>query len=172
LPAGGAREPFASHAVFLRSQRVDREQQRAAPVVEGVEQDLNLVVGVDVVAVGERRAHDVAVRLERPNAEVHRVGSIEDEDLGRVRRGPAIDGTVLREAREQRGLAPDRLVQHAVEANGFRLDARNPNLGLTQAAVVHVLLASRLDEEQKGGEHGTKTTMRKGECGMRNVRRE
>src|SRR5439155_6700494 len=69
-PAAGARtagraraHAIAPHTVFLNTQRIHREH-RGPPVVEiRVEQDLDAVVGVDVVAVGERGPHHVPVRF-------------------------------------------------------------------------------------------------------------
>ncbi len=135
--AGGARDPLAAHAVLLHAQRIDLEQRGATPVVERVEQDLDVVVGADVVAVGERGPHDAAVRLIRANAEVDRVGCVEDEDLRRILRRPAVDGAVLAESGEQRRLAPDVLVEHPVDAHRRRLDAGGAHVELTEVAVVN-----------------------------------
>ena len=85
----------APHAVLLHAEGIDREQQ-GAPVIEiGIEQDLDPVVGVDVVAVGEGGAHHVAVRLERADAEPDGIGGIPHQHFGRVLGGAAVHGAVL-----------------------------------------------------------------------------
>ena len=138
----------------MRAQRIDGKEERAAPIVERVEQDLNVVVGSDVVAVGERRPHHVAVPLEGTDAEVDRIGCVEDEDLGRVLSRPAVHGAVLTESREQRRLSPHILVEHAVDVDRG-LDPRHAHVELTEVAVVHLLRARRLYEKEKEGKHVT-----------------
>ncbi len=152
-PAGGAGNPLTADAVLLRAQRIDGKEERAAPIVERVEQDLNVVVGSDVVAVGERRPHHIAVLFEGADAEVDRIGCVEDEDLGRVLSRPAVYGAVLTESREQHRLSPHILVEHAVDAHR-RLEARHLHVELTEVAGVHWLLTDGLDENERNGEHG------------------
>src|SRR2546429_9406121 len=65
---------LAAHPVLLYPERVHREQQRPPVVGVGVEQDLDVVVGVDVVAVRERGADDVAVLLVGPHPQPAGVG--------------------------------------------------------------------------------------------------
>ena len=152
----------------MHAEWVDREQERAAPIVERVQEDLDFVVGVDVVAVGERRAYDAAVRLVRANPEVNRVRSVEREHVRAVLRRPAIDGAVLRETGQQRGLLPRRFVEHTVDVHGGRLDTGYLHLDLMQAAVVYRMRIARgLEEEEKNGKHeGLKYIA---ECGLRNA---
>ena len=80
------------HAVRLHAQRVHREVERLAAVVERGQEDADLVLGVEAVAVGERRPHRARRRV-RAHAEVDRGGGVEDEHLGRLvagaRRPPA-----------------------------------------------------------------------------------
>src|SRR5205823_12673562 len=152
-----AGESFTAHAILLHAERVDREQERAAPIVEGVQEDLDLVVGVDVVAVGERRADDATMRLVCANPEVNRVRSVECEHVRAVLRRPAIDGAVLRKTGQQRRLLPRRFVEQTVDVHGGRLDTGYLHLDLMKAAVVHRMRIARgLEEEEKNGEHATK----------------
>src|SRR5881409_1681029 len=65
------------------------------------------------------------------------------------------------------GPAPGRLVEHAVHVS-LGLEPRDGDVELFGDAAVHGAVG-RL-EDQKEGEHGTKTTMRNVECGMRNGR--
>ena len=119
----------------------------------GVEQDLDAVIGIDVVAVGERRADDLAVRLERPDAEIHRIRRVPHEHLGRVLGGATVYGTVLGEAGEGRGLTPHTLVEDPVNGDlGF--DPRDADVELPGAPVVHGAVTRLEDEEE--GEHGAK----------------
>ena len=155
--AGSARRPgvhaVAPHAVLLHAERVDGEQQRAAVVEIGIEQDVDAVVAVDVVAVGEGGAHGVAVRLERAHAEVDGIGRVPDEHLGRIGGGARVDGAVLREAGEQGGALPHRLVEAAVDGDRG-VDARQADVELARPAVVHrTWVASRLKQQEQGGEH-------------------
>src|SRR5206468_3783900 len=102
--------------------------------------------------------------------EVDRVGCVEDEDLGRILRRPAVDGAVLAESGEQRRLAPGVLVEHPVDAHRRRLDAGGAHVELSPAPVVDRLwIGGGLDEQEENGEHGTKSTMRNVECRMRNA---
>ena len=119
-----------------------------------------MVVRPDVVAIGERRPHDVPVRLKAANAEVDRVGRVENQYFGRIFSRPAVDRAVLCESLEQRRLAPDRFVQHPVQAHRRGLDAWRVHVDLSQTTVVdRLLIAWGLYENEKNGEHGTKTTM-------------
>src|SRR5439155_948023 len=46
-PAGRSGDSFTAHTVLLRPERVYRKEQGAAAVEEGVEQDLDVVIGAD-----------------------------------------------------------------------------------------------------------------------------
>ena len=155
--AGSARRPgvhaVAPHAVLLHAERVDGEQQCAAVVEIGVEQDVDAVVAVDVVAVGEGGAHHRAVGLEGADAEVDRVGRVPDEHLGGIRGGTRVRRAVLGEAGQDRGLPPHRLVQAAVDRDGG-VDARRMDVEPARAAVVGGTgVARRLQQQEEGGEH-------------------
>ena len=97
--SGNETTGLALRAIGLHAERIDAEHQRAIAFVEGVEVDLDVVVGSDAVAIGERRCHG-SVRLVGANAEVHRVRRIPDEHVGRVWRGARVDRRIEREARE------------------------------------------------------------------------
>jgi hypothetical protein len=133
--AGRALLSLAADAVLLHPEGVDGEHQRAAPVVERVQQDLHLVVGVDGVPVGEGGADLPAVRLEGPDAEPDRVRRVPDAHLGRVLGGAAVHGAVLGEAGQQRRVAPHRLRERAVHRR-VGLDAGRAHVELAGAAVV------------------------------------
>ena len=106
---------LAPDAVALGAQRVHAEEEGAAAVVEGVDVDDDVVVVVDVVAVG----HGGADRGRQPvvghDAEVDRVRRVPDQDLGLLLGGPAVHRLVLPEAAEPGGLGPGGLVEHAVD---------------------------------------------------------
>ena len=152
--AGGGLESVTPHAVLLNTERIDREEERAAVVVIGVEEDLDAVVGVDVVPIGQRGSHDLAVRLVGADSEVDRIGRVPDQHLGRICRGPPVHGAILRESDEPRSAQPDRLVEHAVHGHA-RLDAGDRDGELSGEAVVAVrgIGGGRLEGEEQG-EHG------------------
>jgi hypothetical protein len=50
------------------------EEKRDLPRVVGVKKDLDLILTVDIVAIGVCGAHDVAMYLTSPDPEVDRVG--------------------------------------------------------------------------------------------------
>src|SRR2546425_11881304 len=107
----------------------------------------------------------ISVRLERPDAEIHRLRRVPHEDLGRVLRGAAVYGTVLGEAGERRGLTPHAFVEDPVNGDlGF--DPRDVDVELPGAPVVDGAVTRLEDEEE--GEHGMKNRTRNAECGTRN----
>jgi hypothetical protein len=73
--------PVGKHPVALHAKRVDGEEVCAPAVVERVEEELNVVVAADAVAIGVRRVHR-AVRLERADAYEHRVVGIHHQHFG------------------------------------------------------------------------------------------
>jgi hypothetical protein len=81
---------FDEHAVGLNAERVDAEDERLPSIFERVEENLDLIVGVDAIAVRERRVHG-AGRSVRPDAEKDRGGGVEDEDFGEIVGGAAVD---------------------------------------------------------------------------------
>ncbi len=74
---------LALRPVRLHPERVHREHERAAAVVEGIQEDLDVVVPEDPVAIGQRRV-DGAVGLAGPDSEVQPVGCVPNEDFGLV----------------------------------------------------------------------------------------
>ena len=147
--SGNEPASFALRAVGLDAERVDDENEGAIELVEGIEVDLDVVVGADAVAVGERRGNGSAWR-ERAQAEVDRVRGVPDPHFGGVGRRTFVDGGVEREAGEQRRLAPDRLVESAVDRDdGF--DFRDGDVGVAGAPVVNRRSYSR-DELERGKE--------------------
>ncbi len=114
----------AQRAVGLHAERVHAEDQRLAPVVEGVEQDLDVVVAGDLVAIGERGAHAGRV-LVGADAEVDGRRRVPDQHRGRVVGRPVVVGEVLREATQHRGPRPDRLVESTVHGDDGVADPRH-----------------------------------------------
>src|SRR5207253_962659 len=102
--------------------------------------------------------------------EVDRVGRVPHEHVGRVFGGATVHRSVLREARQQRGAAPRRLVEHAVDLHRA-LDAGNADVELFGETVVGRAAVGGALEEKEQGEHGVKLKcgMRNAECGMRNA---
>jgi len=95
-----------------------------------VEQDLDAVVGVDVVAVGERGPHHVPVRFVGADPEVDRVRPIPHEHRRRVVRRSAVHRAVLREPRKHRRAIPHRLVQDTVDLHDV-LKSRDAHVELS-----------------------------------------
>ena len=83
-PAGSARKLCAPRSVLLDSVRIHSKQKRDLPGVVGVEQNLDLVFAVNIVAIGVRRSHDVAVNLARSDTEVDRVRCVPGQHFGRL----------------------------------------------------------------------------------------
>ena len=156
--AGNEPAAFALRPVGLNAERVDDEHERAIALGERVEVDLDVVVGADVIAVGERRA-DRRVRLEGANAEVDRVGRIPDEDFGGVGRRLMVDGLIDREAGEQRRAAPDGFVEDAVDLR-VGGDSRDGHRQIAGASVVDLLRRGRRGSGElkncEEGKHGIK----------------
>ena len=112
------------------------------------------------VALGEGGPHDGAMLLVGADPEVNRIGRVPDEHLGRVRCRSAINGSVLREAREHRRLAPHRLVQGAVHGHGG-LDTRHGDVELFLEPAVYTPRSGGggdLKHEQQHGGHSDKRT--------------
>ena len=116
---------LAPHAVALGAERIHGEEEGAAAVVEGVEVEDDVVVVVEVVAVGHGGADGGGDAVVGDDAEVDRVGGVPDEDLGPLLRGAAVHRLVLPEAGEAGGLGPGGLVEDAVHPDLGRLDARD-----------------------------------------------
>ncbi len=160
-PGGAGRDAVAPDAILLHAERIHGEHRGAAVVEVGVEQDGDVVVRVDVVAVGQRRAHDAAVALERADPEVDRVGGVPDEHCGRVFGGTAVHRPVLREARQRRRPTPHGLVEHAVDLR-LRLETRDAHVELFgEAAVGWTGVGGALKREEEG-EHGEKICVVRG----------
>ena len=122
-------------AVGLDTERIHGEHGGLPAVVEGAQEDLDVVVGRDLVAVGEGRARRT-VPLECANAEMNRGRGIPDEHFRRVVRGGAVVGRELAESGEQRRLRPLCLVESPVHHHRALIQPRRPHLHLIGAAVV------------------------------------
>ena len=147
--------PLGAVAVLLDAERVDAEEEGLAPVVEGVEEELDVVVALDPVAVGERGV-DRSGGVEGPDAEVDARRRIPDQDLGGVGGRPLVHGLVLGEAGEHRGGEPRGLVQEPVDV-GVLLQARHGDLGLACEPGVRRLRflhrRRRAERAQEDGQH-------------------
>ena len=106
----GAARAFREGAVELDAERVHAKHQRLARVVIGTEEDDHVIVGLDAIAIGQRRANG-AGRRRGANAEMNRGRRIPHEHVGGVIGRRAIDRRIARKPREHRGLRPHRLVQ-------------------------------------------------------------
>src|SRR2546423_13547183 len=84
IDGGAGGDAVAPDAVLLHPQWIHREHRGTAVVEIGIQQDGDVVVRVDVVAVGEGGAHRTAVPLERAGAGGDGVGRGPDQHLGRI----------------------------------------------------------------------------------------
>jgi hypothetical protein len=132
--------------IGLDAERIHGEDRGLAVVVEGAEEDLHVVVGADPVAVGEGGARR-AMGLEGADAEVDRGGRVPDEDLGGVLARHAVLRRELREAGEQRGVRPLRLIEPPIEGETGLVEAWRLDADLAGATAV-----DRLGGEETGGE--------------------
>ena len=123
---------------------------------EGREDDLDVVVGVDFIAVGEFVV-DAAVRFEGADAEIHRARRIPDKNFSGVFGGETIERGVFGESGEQRGALPDGIVERAVDCDAG-VDARNFHGGLAGAAAVNgwrrIVCVDGWCDSEKGRERG------------------
>ncbi len=126
--------PLDQRAVALHAKRVHCEHQCFLAVVERAEQDLDVVVTEDLIAVGECR-RGLAVQLVRADPEVDCVRGIPHEHLGRVHCRNAVVRSVLRKARQQRRARPRRVAEGAVD-HDVGVDSRNSHVQLAPAARV------------------------------------
>ena len=129
-----AARAFGERAIELDAERVDAEHQRLAAVVVGAQKDDDVIVGLDAIAIGERRAHG-AGRRRGANAEVHRGRRIPHEHVGRVVGGRAVDRRVARKPGEHRRLRPHRFVEIAVDLDRL-IDARRFDIERAAAPVI------------------------------------
>src|SRR5260221_11509922 len=74
---------FEDGAIGLDAKRVDGKDGGLPPVVERAEEDLDVVVAADAVAIGERRPRR-SVRLELADGEMNWRGSGPNLDLGGI----------------------------------------------------------------------------------------
>ena len=137
-------------SIRLHPEWIHRKNGGLAPIVEGAEQDLDLIVGRDPVPISQRGV-DRAVRLEGPDAEMNGGGGVPDEDLGRIGCGHAIGGRELGESGQHCGPGPGRLVQLPVHRD-LGLLPGHPHVQLPGPAVIGARWVSRIrveDEEKR-----------------------
>ena len=136
-------------SVRLNTQRIHRKDTRLTAVVERAQQNLDVIVGCDPVAVGQRRV-DRPMGFVGPDAEVNRGRRVPDQNLGRVRCRYAVGRRELGESIEDRGLSPDRLVQLAVDLDrDVRLDPGHPHIELPRATTIRDRRIGCLGERQQ-----------------------
>ena len=129
------RHSLGDGAILLDPQRIDGEDQRLPRMNERGQEDLDVVVGVDLVAVCQFGV-DAPMRLERADAEVDGPGRIPDEHFGRVLGRSAVDRCILGESGEYGGPLPDRCVERPVYGD-CRIDPRDARGDLAVQTVVH-----------------------------------
>ena len=100
----GAAGALGLDAVLLDAERVDREEERAAAVVERVEEDRDRVIPVEVVAVGDRGPDRLGLAVGGDDAEVDRLRRVPDQHFGLFLGRPAVHRLLLPEPAEPRGL--------------------------------------------------------------------
>ncbi len=88
-PVAGGGPRLHQCSVRLHSERIYCKDIGLPRVVEGAEQDLDVVVGRNPVAIGESGVHR-AVRLERPDSEMDGGGRIPDQHFGGIRSRNAV----------------------------------------------------------------------------------
>jgi hypothetical protein len=88
-PAVEARARLHDRTVHLHAERIHREDVCLSLVVKRAEQNLNVVIGRDLVAVGERGVHG-GMALERLHADIQRRRRIPDQNSSRVGRRNAV----------------------------------------------------------------------------------
>ena len=105
-----------------RAERRDDEHIAAALVVEGVEDDLDIVLLEQAVRVAAHLGRDDGRRrrVVRVDADVEVPRVVGDADLGPFGGGLAFRGLLLNELPCRRRGGPGRVVQHAVQAGRRR----------------------------------------------------
>jgi hypothetical protein len=98
---------------------VDRERERAAAIVEGVEhEDDNVVARPDIAVVAAHLGRDETIHLRVPHAERHVdvVGIVGEPQIGALAGDGAVVGLDLNEAGDRRDARVERFVEGAVNA--------------------------------------------------------
>src|SRR5207244_10228670 len=116
-PAGSARKLRAARPILLDAVRIHSKQERNLPTVVGVEEYLNLIFAVDIVAIGVRRSDDVDVNLARYDAEVDRVRCVLGQYFGRFDGRQSVDRLILGKAGETRCAAAHRVIEATVDCD-------------------------------------------------------
>ena len=115
--------------VVLGAQRIDREVIAVAMIVKCVEHDLEaVVVGKGVVAAA-LAGGDAAWRRGATDAEIERILTHDHAHLGRFARRLVDVRLLLDKVGDRLGLAPRRLVEHAVDGQRVRDPRRARRLG-------------------------------------------
>ena len=116
-------------ALGPRAARGDRKEEAVAAVAEGVEDDHDVVVPLEVAVAAHLRGRDAGrVAVERADAEVEVVVVAQDAHLGGLPRRRALPGLRLGQRADGRGRRPVRLVEATVEPDR-RLRGRGERRG-------------------------------------------
>jgi hypothetical protein len=147
--------PLGHRAVALDAEGIHAEHDRLATVVERADENLDVVVRLDLVAVRQSGV-DGAGRSVRPDAEVNRGRRIPDQHLCSIVRRAAVDGGILGESGERYGLTPRRFLQRAVHRD-LRVETRDTDPKLIVDPAVHRRVRPRLrtnrQSHKKGQDH-------------------
>jgi hypothetical protein len=85
----GVQLAAGDQAVHQRARRIGREIERAAPIPEGIEQDLDAVVGGEAAITRHLRADDAPrFGVVRHDTDVKVIGVVQERDDGAFRRRP------------------------------------------------------------------------------------
>ena len=112
----GVQLAVRDQAVDQRAGRIGGEVEGAALIAEGVEQDLDAIVGAEHGVAGHLRAEDARrLVVEGEDADVEPIAVGEQRDGGALARRGAFGRLALHQLADRRRRAPGRLVEHAVD---------------------------------------------------------
>ena len=118
---------FGMKPIDADARRGDAEHVRRAPIVKGVERDLDVLGLFDAVAPAHRRLDRRPRRLVHPRADVQRRRVVDEADLHPLGRRRALHRFLLDEVVDPRRLLPQRLVEPAVHADACLRRRESPS---------------------------------------------
>jgi hypothetical protein len=114
------------HAIYEGPGWIRREIERAALVPKGVEENLDAIVGGQAGIARHLRADDTPrLGVVRDDADIEMISVVQERDVGSFRRRPTGYGLSLDQITDFRGRTPNRLVQYAINCDGFRRDGHD-----------------------------------------------